>query len=80
MSERTAALDRILEIDITCDESDDECSIDDVTFYRNRQSLDDGDGYKPGFSGGSQADPVEAELSQVIPTPSIIRINSTFQA
>lgn len=80
MGERQAAFDRILELGVTADESLDQIRVDTVTFFRNRQSLNDGNGYTPGFSGGAFADPVEVELGQTIPTPSVIRIDSTFQA
>lgn len=77
--QRTAAFDRILELEVTADESEDELEITECTFYRNRQSLDDDDGFTPGFSGGSSASNPEIELGQTIPPPTVVRLKSTFE-
>lgn len=76
----TDAFDRILEINITADESADTIDVTGVTFYRNRQSLDDGEGFSPGYSDDGFAATNEVVLHQTIPPPTIVRLVSTFQA
>lgn len=78
--ERLAAKDRILELEVTADEGDDTLDVTAVTFYRNRMTLNDGDGYVPAFSDDGPAATTEVELGEVVPTPSIVRLVSTFQA
>lgn len=80
MPRRQSIHERILSIAITCDESDDSVLVTGVTFYRNRQSLDDSEGFSPGFTAEAAAGTHEFELSQTIPPPTVIRLVSTFQA
>lgn len=81
MSERQAAFDRILELGITTADGAQTVSVDSVTYYRNRQSLDDGNGFSPGYSGGAAAaSPVEVELAQTLPPPTVIRVSATINA
>jgi hypothetical protein len=80
MARTQGAHERILVIAVTADESDDTLIATQVTFYRDRQSLDDGNGYRPGFVTNGASATHEIELGQTIPPPTVIRLNSTFQA
>ena len=73
---------RILRIQVTADESDDDLTIiaNGVHFYRNRASLTASNGYLVPFSGGTGSATMEIELGTVLPPFSIIQIKSTFQA
>ena len=73
---------RILRIEVTADESDDDLTIiaDGVKFYRNRASLTAGNGYNVPFSGGTGSATMEIELGTVLPPFSVIQLKSTFQA
>lgn len=71
------AQDRILEIDITDDESADTVVVTGMTFYRTRANLEDSDGYSPAFTAGAAGASTEVELGEVIYFPSIIRLNVT---
>lgn len=72
--------DRILEIAVTADESDDTVAVTAVTFYRDRSFLDASDGETVPFSGGTAAATAEIELGSQGWTPNVIRVASTFQA
>lgn len=74
------AHERILAIAITCDEGDDTVLGTAITYYRDRGHLDDSDGKTVKMTAGSAAANHEIELGEVIVPPSIIRIESTFQA
>ena len=74
------AYDRILELEVLADESDDFLSVTAVTFYRDRGFLEAADGYVPQFTAGAAAANHEMELGEVLPPFSIIRLVSTFQA
>ncbi len=80
MSDKDGAFARILELVVTADESDNFIRVDSINFYRTRQKLDDADGFSVPFSGGAFAANVEVELGKQLPTPSVIRLTSTFQA
>lgn len=71
---------RILEIAVTADESDDTLDATAVKFYRDRQSLVAGQGYVATFSDNGPAGSLEIELGEVLPPPTVIRLVSTFQA
>lgn len=74
---------RILRINVTCDESDDSIRVDSVTFYRSGADyVAATNGYSVGFSGGAfvAAGTTEFAFDQVLPPPSHIAINPTFQA
>jgi hypothetical protein len=74
------AYDRILEIAVTADESDDSLLVTDVNFYRDRGELEATNPYNPVFTAGAAAGTTEVELGEVLPPHSIIRLVSTFQA
>jgi hypothetical protein len=74
------AYDRILELAVLADESDDFVSVTAVKFYRDRGFLEAADGYTPVFTAGAAAATHEMELGEVLPPFSIIRLVSTFQA
>lgn len=71
---------RILELTLTADEGDDTVAVTAVKFYRNRQSYDAGQGFVVDFEGGAAGDTCEVQLAEVIPPPSVIVLNATFQA
>ena len=73
---------RILVVEVTADESDDDLTIftDGVTFYRSRMSLTNADGFAVPFSGGTGSATMEIEFSTVLPPINVLRITSTFQA
>ena len=71
---------RILELTLTADESDDTVAVTAVKYYRSRQSYDAGNGFAVEFEGGAAGDPCEVQLGEVIPPPSVIVLNATFQA
>ena len=72
--------DRILELEVTADESADTFEVTAVNYYRDRGHLEDSDPKLINFTAGSAAANHEVELGEVIPPPSIIRLASTFQA
>lgn len=72
--------ERILAIAITCDEGDDTVVSTAVTYYRTRADLDASDGKSLTFTAGSAAANHELELGQLLPPPTHIRLESTFQA
>ena len=73
--------DRILELVITADESDDSILFTAINWYRDRSFLDATDPFSIDFTDltGAVAN-AEAALGSQGWTPSIIRIVSTFQA
>jgi len=74
------AHDRILEIVVTADESDDDLVATAVNYYRHRGKLDASEGKSVAFTAGAASATHEIELGEVTPPPSIIRLTSTFQA
>jgi len=72
--------DRILEIAITCDESDDDVECTAVNYYRNRWHYSQSDAEAISFTAGSAAANHESTLNQILPPPTHIIIASTFQA
>lgn len=74
------AYERILEIAVTADESDDTLVATAVKYYRDRGKLNAADGKTVTFVAGATAANHEVTLGEVIPTPSVIRLVSTFQA
>lgn len=72
--------DRILEIAVTCDESDDSVVVTDLNYYRTRQDLSDSNPFNLTFTAGAAAGTTEVELGELLPPPTHIRIASTFQA
>lgn len=74
------AHDRILEIAITCDESADTVVATAVKWYRDRSHLENADPFLVTHTAGAAAANHEIALGEVIPTPGILRIASTFQA
>lgn len=72
--------DRILEIAITADESDDTVVATAVNYYRTRQDLTDSNAKALAHTAGSAAANHEIEMGEVMPPPTHIRIASTFQA
>ncbi len=72
--------DRILNIAITCDEGDDTVLSTAVTYYRHRGKLDASDGKSINFTAGSANADHEITFGEVFPPPTIIRLESTFQA
>lgn len=71
---------RILELEVTADESDDTLVVTAMTFYRDRQSLEAGRGFSVTHDPGAAAANHEVELGEVIAFPNVIRLVSTFQA
>ena len=72
--------DRIVEISLTCDESDDSVLCTAVKYYRDRSvasplSID----FTAG-AAGVNATPHEIALATFLPPPTIITIKHTFQA
>lgn len=75
------AHDRILEINVTCDESDDSIVVTSINYYRDRAHLTDSDPKSIVISAGSaSATAHETAFGQVIPPPTHIRLVPTFQA
>jgi len=74
------AHDRILEIVFTADESDDTVVVTAVNWYRDRAHLTDADPLALAHTAGSAAGTHEVTLGEVIPTPTHLRLKSTFQA
>ena len=73
--------DRILELEVLCDESADTVQITAVNYYRNRGQLDASNPHVLNITVSALADPHECVMGDAaIPPPNIIRINSTFQA
>ena len=72
--------ERILEVAITCDESDDSVVATAVNYYRNRGELEDSNPKVLQSTPGSAAANHEIVMGEMVPPPSIIRIASTFQA
>ncbi len=73
---------RILVVEVTADESDDDLTIiaNGVTFYRSRASLTNDNGYAVPFSGGTGSATMEIEFGTVLPPFNVLRLTSTFQA
>ena len=77
----SAAHDRILEIELLCDESADTVQITGVNYYRTRGRLDASEPLALNFTQVALAANHETEMgSAAIPPPTHIRIVSTFQA
>ena len=74
------AHERILEIEVTADESDDTLVATAVTYYRDRGKLTAGDGEAIEFTAGAAAASHELEFGELAPPPTHIRLTSTFQA
>jgi len=72
--------DRILELVITADESDDSVLVTAVNFYRTRDDLANSTGHSGVFTADAAAGTHEIELGEVLPPPTHIRLTSTFQA
>lgn len=75
------AQDRILKLEVTCDESADTVVVDVVEFYRSGQDYDGNtNAYTVPFSGGAAAAEPVLALGSVLPPPTHIAIESTFVA
>ena len=75
------AHDRILEIELLCDESADTVQITAINYYRTRGRLDESEPLALNFTSEDLAADHEVEMgSAAIPPPTHIRIESTFQA
>lgn len=72
--------DRILEIAVTADESDDTVLVTAVNYYRNRGELDDSNPKALAHTAGAAAANHEVEMGEIMPPPTHVRIASTFQA
>ncbi len=73
--------DRILELEVLCDESADTVQITAVNYYRNRGRLDASEPHVLNATVVALAANHEIELGDAaIPPPTHIRIVSTFQA
>jgi len=72
--------DRILEIAVTADESDDTTVATAVTYYRTRADYDAGTGKALTHTAGAAAAAHEITMGEVVPPPTHIIITSTFQA
>ena len=75
------AHDRILELLITVDDSDNFVRIDTVNYYRTRARLDAAEPQVINHTAGALAASHESEMGDAaIPQPTHIRIVPTFQA
>jgi len=72
--------DRLLALEITCDEGDDSVEVTAVNYYRNRAHYADSDGEAIAFTAGTAAGTHEIEFGQLLPPPTHIILVSTFQA
>lgn len=72
--------DRIVQISITCDESDDSVLCTAVKYYRDRSVATPLDIDFTAGAAGVSATPHEIKLSTYLPPPTIITIKPTFQA
>jgi len=74
------AHDRIIEIVVTADESDDTLVATAVNYYRTRQDLADSNAFSVEMTAGAASGTHEITLGEVTPPPTHIRLTSTFQA
>ena len=75
------AHDRILELELLCDESANTVQITAINYYRTRGRLDASEPLALNFTSAALAATHETEMgSAAIPPPTHIRIVSTFQA
>lgn len=72
--------DRILELVVLADESDNDLEITAVNYYRDRAHLDNSDGRSIEHTAGSASATHEIEFGEVWPVPTHILLTSTFQA
>jgi hypothetical protein len=72
--------DRILELAVLCDESDDFVSVTAINYYRNRAHYADSDAEAIAHTAGAAAATHEVVLNQLLPPPTHIILASTFQA
>jgi hypothetical protein len=73
--------DRILELEVLCDESADTVQITAVNYYRNRGRLDASEPHVLNITVAALAANHECEMGDAaIPPPTHLRIVSTFQA
>lgn len=72
---------RFLKIEVTADESDDTLVVSAIEFFRTRQDYEaDTNAYTVTYSGGTAAAEPIVALASVLPPPTHIAIESTFQA
>jgi hypothetical protein len=72
---------RFLKLEVTADESDDTLTVDAIEFFRTKQDyVADTNAYTVPFSGGTAAAEPIVALGSVLPPPTHIALESTFQA
>lgn len=80
MAELHRQFDSILDVAITCDESDDSVLITAVTFYEDRAHITDSTGVSVKFTADAAAGTHECVFGEAVPPFTHLRITSTFQA
>ena len=74
------AHDRIVEIVIVADESDDDLEATAVNYYRTRADLDASNPKVMAATFGAASAAHEIEMGEILPPPTHILLTSTFQA
>jgi hypothetical protein len=74
------AHDRILKIEVTADESDDTLDVTAVEYFRDRGKYDADEAFSAVYSDDGPLGTVEITFGEVLPPPTHIVIESTFQA
>lgn len=74
------AHDRIIELVVTADESDDSLEVTAVNYYRTRANLDDSNPFALTFTAAAASGSHEVEFGEIMPPPTHILLTSTFQA